>query len=184
MGKIIILLFLFFLPFLSFATSGCCSHHGGVCGCDSSVGKQSCCDGTLSPSCTCAYNPPPQKYYLTSPFVASSLEADISKEWCGAGKMFYSKNDADKSLEEYKNTIKKPLQDKISNLDAEKDNLESKTWINFILLISLYIICIISIFTVFSCEKCNNNAILDLIISVLVLFFLYLILGGFNYLHP
>lgn len=33
---------------------GCCSHHGGVCGCSGS--RQKCCDGTLSPSCTC-YKP-------------------------------------------------------------------------------------------------------------------------------
>jgi len=33
---------------------GCCSHHGGVCGCDESVDKIKCCDGTLSPSCTCS----------------------------------------------------------------------------------------------------------------------------------
>jgi hypothetical protein len=31
--------------------SGCCSHHGGVCGCTG--GRQQCCDGALSPSCTC-----------------------------------------------------------------------------------------------------------------------------------
>ena len=30
---------------------GCCSHHGGVCGCSGS--KQRCCDGTNSPSCMC-----------------------------------------------------------------------------------------------------------------------------------
>ena len=30
---------------------GCCSHHGGVCGC--SNGKAVCCDGTYSPSCGC-----------------------------------------------------------------------------------------------------------------------------------
>lgn len=33
------------------ARSGCCSHHGGVCGC-SGVRAQ-CCDGSLSPSCGC-----------------------------------------------------------------------------------------------------------------------------------
>jgi len=32
---------------------GCCSHHGGVCGCDPVSGMQKCCDGTLSPSCEC-----------------------------------------------------------------------------------------------------------------------------------
>ena len=36
------------------AQSGCCSWHGGVCGCSPS-GRKTCCDGTLSPSCTCGY---------------------------------------------------------------------------------------------------------------------------------
>jgi hypothetical protein len=31
--------------------SGCCSWHGGVCGCED--GRAVCCDGTLSPSCGC-----------------------------------------------------------------------------------------------------------------------------------
>jgi len=30
---------------------GCCSHYGGVCGCQS--GWVTCCDGSYSPSCTC-----------------------------------------------------------------------------------------------------------------------------------
>jgi len=30
---------------------GCCSWHGGVCGCH--LGRALCCDGTLSPSCGC-----------------------------------------------------------------------------------------------------------------------------------
>lgn len=30
---------------------GCCSHHGGVCGCQE--GRAICCDGTPSPSCGC-----------------------------------------------------------------------------------------------------------------------------------
>ena len=30
---------------------GCCSHHGGVCGCEK--GRALCCDGRLSPSCGC-----------------------------------------------------------------------------------------------------------------------------------
>lgn len=33
------------------AGRGCCSHHGGVCGCAGSRAR--CCDGTLSPSCQC-----------------------------------------------------------------------------------------------------------------------------------
>ena len=35
------------------AKSGCCSHHSGVCGCDTIKGRDSCCDGTTSPSCGC-----------------------------------------------------------------------------------------------------------------------------------
>lgn len=31
--------------------SGCCSWHGGVCGC--SGGSVVCCDNTYSPSCSC-----------------------------------------------------------------------------------------------------------------------------------
>ena len=30
---------------------GCCSWHGGVCGCEN--GRVVCCDGEFSPSCTC-----------------------------------------------------------------------------------------------------------------------------------
>jgi len=41
-------------PLLSDADrSGCCSHHGGVCGCNTSTGMQRCCDGRDSPSCRC-----------------------------------------------------------------------------------------------------------------------------------
>jgi len=46
------LLFLFF-PTNSFATSGCCSWHGGQSYCDYSTGRWVCNDGTYSPSCTC-----------------------------------------------------------------------------------------------------------------------------------
>jgi len=40
---------------------GCCSHHGGVCGC--SGGRKECCDGTLSPSCTCHHDDSLEGYY-------------------------------------------------------------------------------------------------------------------------
>lgn len=33
------------------AQRGCCSHHGGVCGCQG--GRAVCCDGQYSPSCGC-----------------------------------------------------------------------------------------------------------------------------------
>jgi len=40
---------------------GCCSWHGGVCGC--SGGRKECCDGTLSPSCTCHHDDGFEVYY-------------------------------------------------------------------------------------------------------------------------
>ncbi|MFZ2193722.1 MAG: hypothetical protein WAV31_05755 [Candidatus Moraniibacteriota bacterium] len=43
------------------ATSGCCSWHGGVSHCDTSVGKYVCNDGSYSPSCGCTYIPPKPK---------------------------------------------------------------------------------------------------------------------------
>ncbi len=36
------------------ARRGCCSWHGGVCGCDEATDRIICCDGTLSPTCTCS----------------------------------------------------------------------------------------------------------------------------------
>ena len=33
------------------AGRGCCSSHGGVCGCKN--GHTQCCDGTQSPTCQC-----------------------------------------------------------------------------------------------------------------------------------
>lgn len=40
---------------LTIEQRGCCSWHGGVCGCDYNTGKVKCCDGTLSPTCRCGY---------------------------------------------------------------------------------------------------------------------------------
>lgn len=48
---VFICLFLF-IPLEINAKRGCCSHHGGVSGCNA-FGRQICNDGTLSPSCTC-----------------------------------------------------------------------------------------------------------------------------------
>ncbi|KTD77925.1 hypothetical protein Lwor_1807 [Legionella worsleiensis] len=44
------------VPLFTYAKSGCCSHHGGVAGCNSSTGFYRCSDGTDSPSCTCGYS--------------------------------------------------------------------------------------------------------------------------------
>lgn len=40
------------------ARRGCCSWHGGVCGCLN--GRVKCCDGTLSPTCGCQAESPIQ----------------------------------------------------------------------------------------------------------------------------
>jgi len=66
--KKILLLSLFlgfiFLPLLNAeAKRGCCSWHGGVSYCDTSVGRYVCNDGTYSPTCRCAYLPPTQPTY-------------------------------------------------------------------------------------------------------------------------
>lgn len=39
---------------IDIARRGCCSHHGGVCGCDEKSDRIRCCDGTLSPTCKCS----------------------------------------------------------------------------------------------------------------------------------
>jgi len=35
------------------ARRGCCSWHGGVCGCSRDHNRLRCCDGALSPTCGC-----------------------------------------------------------------------------------------------------------------------------------
>lgn len=60
---IFLLLFAFSLIFPAqlFARSGCCSHHGGVCGCG-------CCDGTgLSTTCAPYYPQCSQPVYTVAP---------------------------------------------------------------------------------------------------------------------
>jgi len=41
---------------LLLAKRGCCSWHGGVCGCQG--GRVVCCDRTFSPTCTCNHDGP------------------------------------------------------------------------------------------------------------------------------
>lgn len=55
MKTLLFLLLLF--PVVVFARSGCCSWHGGVDYCDTSVGRYVCNDGTYSPSCGCYREP-------------------------------------------------------------------------------------------------------------------------------
>lgn len=60
-----------FLTIPASATRGCCSWHGGVSHCDSSVGRYVCSDGTYSPSCGCAIdvqNDPPPLIPTNTPY--------------------------------------------------------------------------------------------------------------------
>lgn len=182
MNKTILFLLLFFLfPLQSLATSGCCSHHDGVCGCSSS-GRQTCCDGTLSPSCTCAYTPP--KTINTYKPPTTKLIAKENDQWCGAGAFFYSKNEADDSLNKYESKIEEPLKKEIEKLNSNITDLESKTWVNFILVLFLYATSIVSIFLLSDSKNYDNNFIITIIKIAIMLFFIFLILGGFSYLHP
>lgn len=55
MNKLIYLIVLIFIFFITNAEArrGCCSWHGGVSGCDDTVGRLICNDGTYSPTCGC-----------------------------------------------------------------------------------------------------------------------------------
>lgn len=79
MRFVIRILFFFFILFIFIppkivATSGCCSWHDGVCGC--SGGRQLCCDGSLSPSCTC-YSPPAVQRQRVVPVFSSDTTATL-----------------------------------------------------------------------------------------------------------
>jgi hypothetical protein len=70
---IFVLLGLFSPVFVSanLARQGCCSWHGGVSYCDTSIGIYVCRDGTHSPSCGCYKKPPESK--------ANSIITEINK---------------------------------------------------------------------------------------------------------
>ena len=97
------------VPFFVIATSGCCSWHDGVCGCDSSVGRQLCCDGSLSPSCGCYKKP-----VVYTPPVVPPKPADDKK------RVYDDLN----QLKEKQ--IKAPLLSEIDNLKLEIDNLKKE----------------------------------------------------------
>lgn len=61
MRKYFLLLLMVLIPINVYAERGCCSRHGGVCGC-TKYGSQLCCDESGSPTCTCT---PPTVYGCT-----------------------------------------------------------------------------------------------------------------------
>ena len=60
------------------ARSGCCSWHKGVCGCRN--GRQLCCDGTLSPSCTCFSNSPKKYQIMLADWTGEDAETNVEIE--------------------------------------------------------------------------------------------------------
>lgn len=59
----------------AFATAGCCSHHGGVKGCNTSTNYQLCKDGTTSPSCLCTGGTTQTKPKTTKPASTTSTNS-------------------------------------------------------------------------------------------------------------
>lgn len=74
---IYILLIIIVNPTIVYAQRGCCSHHGGVSGCNS-YGRQKCNDGTLSPTCTCI--PPAQDVYGCTDKNAINYNSNATKD--------------------------------------------------------------------------------------------------------
>ncbi len=82
-----VFLFTLFLVFTDcvYATSGCCSWHGGVSYCDSSVGRYVCSDGSYSPSCGCYYSP---AVYIPPTPRAPAIQASFTYNPNPDGKTF------------------------------------------------------------------------------------------------
>lgn len=72
---VLIVAVVFIDPMYVSAKRGCCSHHGGVAGCNSS-GRQVCNDGTLSPTCTCT----PAYIYGCTDLEAKNYNANANKD--------------------------------------------------------------------------------------------------------
>jgi hypothetical protein len=123
-----------FWPSFSFATSGCCSHHGGVCGCNTSTGSQSCCDGTDSPSCGCAYTPPTNKTQSLPSLSSLTKTCNYSDLTSLESKLDSTKNDLQiciKSSSAKETTI--------NNLKKTIDNRDVWLWIFGIALVGYVI---------------------------------------------
>lgn len=69
------LLLIILFPTEVYAGRGCCSYHGGVCGC-TKYGKQLCCDNSASPTCTCT---PPEVYGCTD-YKANNYNSEANRD--------------------------------------------------------------------------------------------------------
>src|SRR5689334_10870279 len=81
-----LIIFIFSLFFINkgyiYATRGCCSWHGGVGYCDTSVGTYVCNDGTYSPSCGCTYIAPKPVCYTPSAPEGIKFEKGTQDKTC------------------------------------------------------------------------------------------------------
>lgn len=105
MKKIIVILItiiLICLPSSVFAKQGCCSHHGGVAGCNSS-GRQVCNDGTLSKSCTCT----PTRSYTYGCTDKSAKNYDPKADKSNGNCIYFKKGCIDKTANNYDSTAEK-----------------------------------------------------------------------------
>ena len=93
---IFILLIIIVNPTIVYAQRGCCSHHGGVSGCNS-YGRQICNDGTLSPTCTCT--PPVIDVYGCTDFDSINYNSNATKDDGSCIKKIYGC--MDKSAKNY-----------------------------------------------------------------------------------
>lgn len=83
-----------------YAQQGCCSHHGGVAGCNS-YGRTICKDGTLSPTCTCA----PQIIYGCTDSGAKNYNRNANQN--DGSCIYYKKGCTDKDALNYDKTAEK-----------------------------------------------------------------------------
>ena len=129
------------VPLISFARSGCCSWHGGVCGCDTSTGSQLCCDGSDSPSCGCQYIPPKQ---ITTPVKTTKDNTDYKALSASLQSQIDSDKDIMQKMQSSIDAREQAIEEddaKIKNLQKSVDTRNNWLWV---LGIGLFIgICII-----------------------------------------
>jgi len=114
----------------SLAKSGCCSWHGGVSYCDSSVGRYVCNDGSYSPTCDCYYSAPAPVCVKPTvgksgswTFTQNGCNQDVNFTWDkGTNDDFYSL-----VISKYKAGDPGPLSDTSSRSFAFK-NIKPGTW--------------------------------------------------------
>lgn len=128
-------------PLFVFAGQGCCSWHKGECGC-SSGGRTVCCDGTLSPSCTCNYvaptpTPKPTPKPITpapklfTPPVEKTTPLSICEQNLTLCKADFSR------IEKEQNETKNILQEKYKEIPALEDNVASFEFFIFLFIIGV-----------------------------------------------